>query len=275
MAATLAVIAGAAGCGGGGTTTINGKAVPTDPKAVCKLFADQSRDDSSDDSFTEKDYREFISWADHVQDDAMSKDLRALATLIKQMPSDDSSSSDSNDTSMGVALAALNVYASLTSDCAKHGVKLPGLMDDNSSDSSDSSESSSASPSEDPPMAFGQTKTFEDGLTVTVSAPVEFKPSNYAAASRAPFYVKFEVTLHNGTGTTFDPSFFSASLQSGSTDEEEVYDSGKGIGNAPDTKLLDGRDAVFWIGYGAEDTTDLVLDVSVDFDREVIFTSAP
>jgi hypothetical protein len=272
MAGAVVVLVGVTGCGGGGAT-INGKAVPTDPKAVCKIFADQSKSESSDNSFTEKDYQEFLSWADHVKDDAMSKDLRALATLIKQMPSDNASSStdSSSSNSMGLALSMLSTYESLTGDCAKYGVKLPNLLDDGSADS----DSPSASPSDEPPIAFGQTKTYDDGLSVSVGAPVEFKPSAYASAGKAPVYVKFEVTLHNGTGKTFDPSSFSASLQSGSTDEDEVYDSGKGIGNTPDTKLLDGRDAVFWIGFGAESTTDLVLDLSLDFDRDVIFASAP
>jgi len=272
VAGAAVVLVGVTGCGGGGTT-INGKAVPTDPKAVCKIFADQSKSESSDSSFTDKDYQEFISWADHVKDDAMSKDLRALATLIKQMPSDNASSStdSSNNNSMGAALAMLSTYESLAGDCAKYGVKLPNLLDDGSSNS----DSPSASPSEEPPIAFGQTKTFDDGLSVTVGTPVGFKPSDYASAGKAPVYVKFQVTLHNGSGKTFDPSSFSASLQSGSTEEDEVYDSGKRIGDTPDTKLLDGRNAVFWIGYGAESATDLVLDVSLDFDRDVIFASAP
>jgi hypothetical protein len=238
-------------------------------------LADQSNEDNADDSFTDKDYREFISWADHVKDETLSKDLRALVTLIRQLPSDEPSSSDdgASDSSFGVALEVLSTYASLTSDCAQYDVKLPDLTDDNSSGPS---ASSSASASEDPPMAFGQTRTFDDGLSVTVDSPVEFKPSKYAAASKAPDYVKFRVKLHNGTGSTFDPSSFSTSLQSGSKEEDEVFDSDKGIGDTPTTKLLDGRDAVFWIGFGAQDTTDLVLDVTADFDRgDVIFASAP
>lgn len=272
VAAGLTLLVGVAGCGGGGTT-INGQAVPTDPKEVCQLFADQSDSDGSDDAFTDEQYQQVVAWADNVEDDAMSKDLRALVTLVKELPSDGATSSDGSDGSLGVALEMLSVYNSLTADCAKYGVTLPDPMSDGPSSASDSP---SVAATDEAPLAFGQTKVFDDGLSLTVSQPVEFEPSEYAATSKAPSYVGFKVTLHNGTGSSFDPSSFHASMQSGSTDEDQVFDSAKGLDGPPSTQLLDGRDSVFTIGFGAEDVTDLVLDLNVDYEHpNVIYVSSP
>jgi Transposase and inactivated derivatives len=76
---------------------------------------------------------------------------------------------------------------------------------------------------------------------------VKFRPSEYAASSAAKAYVKFTVTIVNGTGKTFDPSMFSASAQSANLEADEVYDTAGGLNGSPDTKLLKGREAKFVI----------------------------
>lgn len=117
--------------------------------------------------------------------------------------------------------------------------------------------------------AFGEAFTYDDGLTVTVSAPKPYKPSNSAAAGKGEA-VAFDITLVNNTGATFDPSLLSASLQSGNGQAEEIFDTAKGLNGSPMTKLLDGREAKWIIGYTVQDPNDLVLEVSPDFERESI-----
>lgn len=123
-------------------------------------------------------------------------------------------------------------------------------------------------------LAFGDAFTYEDGLTVTVGKPSSFKPSEYAFTEEAPAYVAFEVTVVNKTGAPFDPGMISSSMQSGNTEAEEVFDSENGFSGSPDTKILDGRESKFKIGYGVSDPKDLVLELSPSWEHEsIIYTS--
>lgn len=146
------------------------------------------------------------------------------------------------------------------------------------SSSSSSSTSPSPEPTFDSPTTpesynFGDTVRYEDGLLMTVGKPVRFTPSEYAAAEKAPAYVKFKVTIRNTTGGTVELTVTS-SLQSADRDEEEVYDSEKGLEGGPSSKLLNGRSITFTIGYGAHKLNDLVLQIAPTFDHDdAIFTS--
>lgn len=121
---------------------------------------------------------------------------------------------------------------------------------------------------------FGETYTWEDGISVTVSPPEPFEPSEYAIAGEWPAYLAFNVKVVNGTQANFDPSMFSTTLQSGNTEGDEVFDSANGFEGSPSTTLLPGREAVFKIGYGVQDAADLVMEVSPSFEHEsAIFTS--
>jgi len=122
---------------------------------------------------------------------------------------------------------------------------------------------------------FGGTYTYEDGLSVTVSTPKKFKPSEYAFVEDAEAYVAMTVKIVNKTGKPYDPSLFYATMQSGNEEAEQVFDSENDIGGSPDTKVLNGREVKFKIGYGVKDPKDLVLEVnpeSLTYDA-AIFTS--
>ncbi len=136
-------------------------------------------------------------------------------------------------------------------------------------------------PTEEPvPVAvnptFGETYTYENGLAVTVSAPQPYTPSNSAAVGEPspPNFVVFDITVTNGTQTNYDPSSFSASMQSATTEEQQVYDSANGIGGSPTTTLLPGREIQFRMAFGATNPDDLVLEVTPGFEYgSAIFTS--
>lgn len=123
------------------------------------------------------------------------------------------------------------------------------------------------------PGTFGQTAEWDGGLKLRISKPKPFEPSEWAAGLvKGADYVTFNVTIINDTGKTFDPSMFTATVQSGNTEASEVFD--EGLEGAPMTKLLDGREAKFKIGFAVADAKDLVLEASPDFMSEpVIFTN--
>ena len=123
---------------------------------------------------------------------------------------------------------------------------------------------------------FGETFTYQDGLAVTVSAPQPFQPSDSAAVGEPapPSYVVFDITVKNGTQANYDPASFMASLQSGTVEGEQVFDSASGLGGTPSTTLLPGRESAFRMAFGVTDPNDLVMEVTPGFEYEsAIFTS--
>lgn len=123
------------------------------------------------------------------------------------------------------------------------------------------------------PITFGGTKTYTDGLSITVSAPVRFKPSSESAIMEpAKAYVKFTVTLVNGTGKMFDPSMVSATVQSANIEGSNVFDSN--VGGSPSTKLLKGREVKYVVAFGVDDPKDIVMEITPGFDYEsAMFTN--
>ncbi len=129
-------------------------------------------------------------------------------------------------------------------------------------------------PAEDPELRFGQSFSYEDGLTVTVGKPQPFRPSETAAFDRAPAYRSFTVTIVNKTGRRFDPATFTTTVQSSNEEAEAVYDTARGIEGSPSTTLLNGRETKFRIAYGLQDPKDVVMEVNPSFDHEaVVYTT--
>lgn len=133
--------------------------------------------------------------------------------------------------------------------------------------------------SEEPEVAqpkFGEAYNWEDGISITVSKPKSFKPSEYTAVDGAADHLKFEIRLVNSTGKPFDPALVYATLQSGNEEAEAVFDSENGVGDSPSTKLLDGREVKWTVGFGVKDPSDLVMEISPDAGIEyagAIFTN--
>lgn len=140
-------------------------------------------------------------------------------------------------------------------------------------------EDSTETPTEEPAATanpkFGETFTYEDGLSVTVSAPEPYTPSDTAATGGEPSFVKFQVTVVNGTSENYDPSLFYVTMQSGNAEAGEVYDSANNLNGSPTTPILPGREGTWAIAFGVTDPNDLVMQVRADmFEREdIIYTS--
>lgn len=119
---------------------------------------------------------------------------------------------------------------------------------------------------------FGETYTWEDGLSVTVSAPAPYAPSDTSFVSGTfPAFISLTVTIVNGTTANFDPVMFSTSLQSGNAEAEQVFDTAQGLNGTPTTAILPGRETQFVIGFGVNDPADLVLEVTPSFDYDSAF----
>lgn len=128
-------------------------------------------------------------------------------------------------------------------------------------------------PADDGTATFGETYEWSDGLAVKITKPKPFQPSEYAAVGKGK-PIEFTVTIVNNTGAPFDAAGFYATMQSGNTEASEVFDSAQGFEGSPMTKVLDGREAKFKIGYTVSRPDDLVLEVTPSFEHEsVLYTS--
>lgn len=126
-------------------------------------------------------------------------------------------------------------------------------------------------PAEEAPTnpIFGESYEWSNGLVVTVSEPVEFTPSEYAATGGTfDTFLKFDITIVNDSDENYDPSMFYDTLQSGNAEAESVFDSDSGLSGSPSTTLLSGREVAFSVGYGVMDPGDLVMEVAPGFEYE-------
>lgn len=115
---------------------------------------------------------------------------------------------------------------------------------------------------------FGETFDYEDGVSVTISKPKEFKPSEYIEVDKGATPLSFTVTVVNGSDAPLDLVLFNASLQSSNEEAAQLFDVEKKMEGAPSTSLLPGREAQFLVGFGAKDPADLVLEASPGFEYD-------
>lgn len=123
-------------------------------------------------------------------------------------------------------------------------------------------------------VKFGETYTYEDGVSITAGMPAPFQPGEYSLVEGASNYLAFDLTIVNGSSVNVDPAMWFGTLQSGNVEAEKVYDSEQ-LGDEPTTTLLPGREAAFKVGYAVADPADLVFEVTpgmIDYEA-AIFTS--
>lgn len=125
-------------------------------------------------------------------------------------------------------------------------------------------------------LKFGKSFTWDDGITITVSKPKVFTPSQYSKIKGAKTHVRFDVTVVNKSDNTLDLTLAYITLQSNNQEAEQVFDSAKGLKGSPSTKLLKGREAKWAVGFGVVNANDLVMDVALqdDFSRQgIVYTT--
>jgi hypothetical protein len=171
-----------------------------------------------------------------------------------------------------IAAVAISAAATVAVDEALSGTDVStSSADDSSSGASDNAAGDDPSTT-DGVYAFGELVTFEDGSTLTVEAPVEFRPKKFAFGGEAfSDHVKFQATFTNNTDKVFDPGLTTGNVTSAGVEGESVYQEGL---DAPENPVLPGKSITWWMGYGVQDPADTQLTVRLgflDYD-DVIFT---
>ncbi|MGK4186588.1 tripartite tricarboxylate transporter TctB family protein [Rothia koreensis] len=137
---------------------------------------------------------------------------------------------------------------------------------DSSSSSADSSASTSDRKKDNP--HFGQKYEWDSGISVTVSEPEQFQPSETAANVQDidpndPNVRKFTVTLHNGTDKPLDAVTAHETVLSGGKEASFFADTENGIDGMASGKIQPGKDLTYDIAYALADPNDLSMDFSI------------
>ncbi|MDV5149387.1 DUF4352 domain-containing protein [Streptomyces sp. SBC-4] len=123
--------------------------------------------------------------------------------------------------------------------------------------------------------AFGAAQRYEDGVEVTVSAPVGFTPSQAAVGHKAGnTAVTVQVTVRNGTDERIELALVQVSARDGDGREAtRVFDAATELGSGLTGALLPGRKAVAAYGFDMPPGKGAVLDVEVKvgFERPSAF----
>jgi hypothetical protein len=125
--------------------------------------------------------------------------------------------------------------------------------------------------------AFGTPVTYENGLTVTVSGPEPYTPSNTAAGEEGfTQFVRLSISVSNGTTEPYEPVLFTTNVQSGVTEGSQVFDYANNLGGSPSTAVLPGRELTWQMGFGVTDVNDLIVEVTPGFDyNETFYSTTP
>jgi hypothetical protein len=147
------------------------------------------------------------------------------------------------------------------SEPAVTGADEDAEADETTEAGSDEAANNEADPSDPGVAVFGETYTYDDGLAVTVSAPEEFTPSEWSiGADGDGTPVKFDITIENGSGETFDPTLVYATVASDGVESEGIYDDE--IGSSPSTSVRPGKSVTYTVGYMVADPSDIQMDYS-------------
>lgn len=130
------------------------------------------------------------------------------------------------------------------------------------------------SPSEDPvddyQITFGETFEWEDGTEATISKPVPYTPTAYAAGGEGyQHHVKMTVKIVNGSSLPLDASFTSPTVSSGEREGDEIFDDN--MGGGPMSSILPGRTVTFDVAYGVDDPADVIAEFAPTWDHDYAY----
>jgi len=152
-------------------------------------------------------------------------------------------------------------------------------------DAADPEASQAASPVEDtvtPPApedngvnAFGETVTWDNNVSLSVSVPAPYTPSEYAAgAVEGHSTVAFEFVLTNNSDENYEPLVYGTAT-SGGVEAPGVFDTAEGYSFPPTTVLLPGQTLKWKQAYSVLDAANITMQISAGFEYDdAIFTNA-
>lgn len=127
---------------------------------------------------------------------------------------------------------------------------------------------------------FGDVVTYKDGVSISVSAPTPFTPSNldYFPLAEGETAVVFKVVLTNNSTEPLEPGAI-AQANSGGKPATYLADAGNpeygDIGLFPTTTVLPGQTLEWYTGFGVADVNDITLEIApapIEYDN-AIFTN--
>jgi len=125
-------------------------------------------------------------------------------------------------------------------------------------------------------LAFGDTQTWDDGVSMTVSGPEPFTPSDLAAGADQAEDVVFTLTITNDSSENVQPVVFSG-LESDGVEATRILDvgaEGGQVGIPPTTAVLPGESITWREAWSVADSTSLSMRTAPSFAYEdVTWTS--
>lgn len=125
-------------------------------------------------------------------------------------------------------------------------------------------------------LGFGEAMTWIDNVALSVSAPSEFQPTEYAAGADQAYNVIFRVVITNNSGAVLNPSVY-ARVSSGGQEASSIYDFGSphgDLGGSPSTAILPGQTVEWLEAYSIADPNNITFQVAPSYDYEdAIFTN--
>lgn len=130
-------------------------------------------------------------------------------------------------------------------------------------------------PEDDGINAFGETVTWDDNVSISVSAPAPFTPSEYAAGSvEGHTSLLFEFVLTNNSDENFEPLVWNTAT-SGGVEAPGIFDTAAGISFPPTTVLLPGQTIKWNQAYSVLDPANITMQVSAGIlHDDAIYTNA-
>lgn len=125
-------------------------------------------------------------------------------------------------------------------------------------------------------LPFGETLAWEDGVSMTVSAPEPFTPSDLAVGADQAVNVVFTLTITNDSSENVQPIVVST-LSSGDTEASRILDvgaEGGQVGIPPTTPIVPGDSITWQEAWSVADVGSLTMRTAPSFGYEaVVFTN--
>jgi hypothetical protein len=123
---------------------------------------------------------------------------------------------------------------------------------------------------------FGDTWTYKDGIKLSIVSVKRstLSPTGCCGKKGSPMAI-FQFKLNNGTSKIFDATLFTVNVTYGASGKtaEQVFDSGRHVGDGFAQKLLPGRVAVadYAFSIPTSGMSDVVVQVDPDFNHDSAF----
>jgi hypothetical protein len=113
---------------------------------------------------------------------------------------------------------------------------------------------------------FGGTVSYDDGVTLSVSSPSAYTPSDTASGADQAANVVFTITIYNGSSSDLDPLPLS-NVTSGGVDGSSIVDFDNNLNGFPPVDTLPaGQTLTYQEAWSVADPRNIVYETSPSFD---------